>query len=71
MTNMSYYFYMAEAEGLLPTRAGKINAVINAVKEYPRPEIELSEFEKILESYGLRYNDLSDREIQYINTSIS
>ena len=62
MTNMSYYFYMAEAEGLLPTRAGKINAVINAVKEYPRPEIEFSEFKKILKKYGLRYDDLSDRE---------
>ena len=71
MTNMSYYFYMAEAEGLLPTRAGKINAVINAVKKYPRPEIEFSEFEKILENYGLRYDDLSDREIRYINASIS
>lgn len=62
--------YYAEAEGLLPTRAGKINAVINTVKEYPSPEIEFSEFEKILESYGLRYNDLSDREIRYINASI-
>lgn len=70
MTNMGYYFYMAEAEGLLPTRAGKINAVINTVKEYPRPEIEFSEFEKILENYGLRYDDLSDREIRYINASI-
>lgn len=68
--NIEYYFYMAEAEGLLPTRAGKINAVINAVKEYPRPEIEFSEFEKILEKYGLRYDDLSDREIRYINASI-
>jgi len=68
--NIEYYFYMAEAEGLLPTRAGKINAVINAVKEYPRPEIEFSKFEKILESYGLRYDDLSDREIRYINASI-
>ena len=68
--NIEYYFYMAEAQGLLPTRAGKINAVINAVKEYPRPEIEFSEFEKILENYGLRYDDLSDREIRYINASI-
>ena len=70
MTNISYYFYMAEAEGLLPTRAGAINAVINAVKKYPRPEIEFSEFEKILESYGLRYEELSEREIRYINASI-
>ena len=61
---------MAEAEGLLPTRAGKINAVINTVKEYPRSEIEFSEFEKILENYGLKYDDLSDREIRYINVSI-
>ena len=51
MTFAEMMFY-AEAEGLLPTRAGKINAVINAVKEYPRPEIEFSEFEKILENYG-------------------
>ena len=70
MTFPEMMFY-AETEGLLPTRAGKINAVIDAIKEYPHFEIEFSEFEKILESYGLTYNDLSDREIQYINTSIS
>ena len=69
MTFIETMFY-AETEGFLPTRAGKINAVINAVKRYPRPEIEFSEFEKILETYGLKYNSLSDREIQYINTSI-
>ncbi len=62
--------FYAEAEGLLPTRAGKINAIINAIKEYPGSEIEFSEFEKILEDYGLKYNDLSDREIRYINASI-
>lgn len=67
----SQLMFMAEAEGLLPTRAGKINAVINAVKKYPRPEIGFSEFEKILEKYELQYKDLSDREIRYINASIS
>ncbi len=70
MTFMETMFY-AEASGFLPTRAGKINAVINAVKRYPRPEIEFSEFEKILKTYGLKYNNLSDREIQYINSSIN
>ena len=70
MTFPELMFY-AEAEGLLPTRAGKINAVINAIKNYPRPEIEFSEFEKILENYGLRYNDLSEREIRHINARIS
>lgn len=70
MTFPEMMFY-AETEGLLPTRAGKINAIINAIKEYPCLEIEFSEFEKILESYGLTYDDLSDREIQYINANIS
>lgn len=69
--DMGYVFYMAEAEGLLPTRAGKINAVINDVKAYPGFEIEFSEFEKILKKHGLQYKDLSDREIRYINASIS
>ena len=70
MTFPEVMFY-AEAEGLLPTRAGKINAVINAVKKYPRPEIEFSEFEKILEKHGLHYKNLSEKEIRYINASIS
>ena len=50
-------FFYAEAEGLLPTRAGKINAVINDIKNYPGSEIEFSEFESILNHYGLRYED--------------
>ena len=62
--------FYAEAEGLLPTRAGKINAVINDIKKYPCLEIEFSEFEKILEKHGLRYKELSSREIRYINASI-
>lgn len=70
MTFAETMFY-AEASGLLPTRAGRINAVITTIKEYPRPEIEFSEFEKILEKHGLHYDDLSDREIRYINASIS
>ena len=61
----------AEDEGLLPTRLGKINAVINAVKEYPHYEIEFSEFEKILEQHGLKYKELSNQEIQYINDSLN
>lgn len=62
--------FYAEAEGLLPTRAGKINAVIAAIKNYPFPEIDFLNFEKILNNYGLTYKDLTDREIRYINASI-
>jgi len=68
--NMSYYFYMAETEGLLPTRTGRINAVIKEIKKYPKPTIDFDEFEKILKKYKLQYTDLTDREIRYIDASI-
>ena len=63
--------YYAECEGLLPTRAGKINAVIRIIKGYPGSSIDMNEFEKILNDYGLSYNDLSEREIRYINAKIA
>jgi len=62
--------FYAEAEGLLPTREGKINAVINEVKNYPMPTIDQIHFERILNRYGLNINDLSDKELRYINASI-
>ena len=62
--------FYAEAEGLLPTKIGKINAVIREVKEYQNSVIEFSEFEKNLNKYGLSYNNLSEKEIKYINASI-
>lgn len=68
--DMSYCFYMAESEGLLPTRAGKINAVIKDVKAYPSPTIDLPIFKKILNKHGLKYENLSKREINYINSMI-
>lgn len=63
--------FYAEAEGLLPTRAGKINAVINDVKNYPDSTIGFEAFKKILKNHGLRYEELTPREIRYINASIS
>lgn len=66
----SEMMFYAEAEGLLPTRAGFINAAIKDIKAYPHPTIEFEEFEKILNKYGLSYNELSKREIKYINASI-
>lgn len=62
--------FYAEAKGLLPTRAGNINAVINEIKNDPRPSINLSDFQRILAKHGLRYEDLTEREIRYINASI-
>lgn len=63
-------FYYTEAEGKLPTRAGKINAVIRDIKNYPAPTIEMNEFEEILNRYELTFKMLTDREIQRINSSI-
>ena len=70
---MTYWevLYMAECEGLLPTRAGKINAVIRAIKGYPGSSIDMDDFRKILNDYGLNYEDLSEREIRYINAKIA
>ena len=64
-------FFYAEAEGLLPTRAGKINAVINEIKANPNLEIDFSTFEEILHNHGLNYEDLTNREIKYINAKIA
>ena len=62
--------FYAEAEGLLPTRQGRINAVIKDVKEYPGSSIEFTEFERILRNHGLCYAELTDRELRYIRASV-
>ena len=40
--------FYAEAEGLLPTRAGTINAIIKDIKDDPRATIDQDDFEEIL-----------------------
>ena len=67
--NFSELMFYAEANGLLPTRAGKIEAVINEINNSPYI-ITDSDFEKILENNGLSRDQLTDREIRYINASL-
>lgn len=62
--------FYAEVGGLIPTRTGKINAVIRDIKNYPAPTIGMNEFEKILNKYELTFKMLTDREIQRINAGI-
>ena len=62
--------FYAESEGLLPTKAGKINAVIRDIKDYPSRVIEQNVFEDILNDHDLSLNDLSSRELQYIEEAI-
>jgi len=64
------FMYYLESDGKLPTRAGKINAVIKDIKRYPALEIDMAEFELILNHYGLTFDELSSREINYINNNI-
>lgn len=68
--DMGYVFFMAEADGDLPTRAGRINAVIKELKEYPYSEIPFSEYERILEEHDLSYEKLTEREKRLIDASI-
>lgn len=67
---MDYIYFMAEAEGLLPTRAGRINAIIQDIKDQPRTRITEAQFREIVESNGIKYSTLTDREIRYIQASI-
>ena len=69
MTFPEMMFY-AEAEGLLPTRLGRLNAVINEIKELPYNEIKFSDFKEILRNNGLEFERLSLKEINYINENI-
>ncbi len=62
--------FMAEAEGYLPTRTGKINAIVKAIKNYPSPVIDESTFEAIVNHYGINPHSLTRRELNYINSAI-
>lgn len=67
----SEMMFYAEAEGLLPTRAGKINAAIKEIKAYPEPSIDEHIFCEIIERNGIKFSSLSPREIRYINAYIA
>lgn len=69
MTFPEVMFY-AEAEGLLPTRAGRINAVIKDLKEDPHPEITFARYREILRNHDLDYDYLTEREKRYIDASV-
>lgn len=66
MLSFGEMMFYAEAEGLLPTRAGKINAVINDMKDWPYDTMSQDDFEKILVEHKLDYDDLTQKEIDYI-----
>lgn len=68
--NFAELMFYAETEGMLSTRTGKINAITKDVKKYPSPTIDEETFADIVESHGIRYNSLTNRELKYINSAI-
>lgn len=69
--NFFELMYYAEAEGLLPTRTGRINAVIEEIHNWSKPYITFEEFNALLEAHGLKYEDLTQRELNYIDTCVT
>lgn len=63
-------FYMAESEGLLPTRLGKLNAVIKEIKSCPAPAIDEETFVYIMDKCNLDYKSLTQKELNYILAEI-
>ncbi len=68
--NFAELAFYAEAEGLLPTRVGKINALIKKVKAYPFSTIEKDDFDAVAASVGIDPSSLSAREWRYIENAI-
>ena len=68
--NFSELMFYAEANGLLPTRTGKIEAVINEMKKNYYSIMDFPVFNQILEKNGLSYDQLTDKEIQYITANL-
>lgn len=62
--------FYAEVEGLLPTRTGRINAIIKNIKNYPAPYIDESTFETIVKYCGIDPISLTQRELKRIESAI-
>lgn len=71
MIKFSEMMFYAENEGLLPTRQGKINAIIKDVKNYPAASIDEDDFIQIVNKHGLTYKSLTQKELNYISFKIS
>lgn len=71
MIGMAETFFYAEAEGLLPTRAGRINAAINEVKTLNPANVDMNVLKYILEKHNIPFNSLTNREKRYIENEFS
>lgn len=70
MINFPEQMFYAESEGLLPTRLGKLNAVIKDIKRCPNPTIDEATFIEIMNKNDVDYKELTQKEFNYILTHI-
>ena len=64
--NFSELMFMAEAEGQLPTRVGRLNAVIKDIKMISTPSIDSDTLISILNKNGIELKSLTQKEFDYI-----
>ena len=62
----SELMYYAETAGELPTRTGRLNAVIRDIKRIPSPTIDSDTLISILNKNGIELKDLTQKEFDYI-----
>lgn len=66
----SELMFYAETAGELPTRMGRLNAVIKDIKNIPVPTIDSNTLISILSKNGIELKDLTQREFNYILKNI-
>jgi len=71
MINFPEMLYYMECEGDIPTRTGRINAIIKEIRNTPPHHISDDEFEQVLNNHGLSYEELTNRELLFIVQSIN
>ena len=62
----SELMYYAEATGELPTRTGRLNAVIKDIRNIPTPTIDSDTLISVLSKNGIELKSLTQREFDYI-----
>lgn len=65
---LPFNLFVAEEEGILPTRRGLINRISKVIQEQQIPEIEWS---KICNDFGLNFNSFSFEEKEYLKEKLN
>ena len=69
--NFAEMAFYAETEGFLPTKTGKMYAVVNEIKEKYLDEVPFEDFVQILKKHGLSFEKLSEEDKRWIDKMIA